>query len=576
MIGVIANPSEHAVVREFFELFKTPWEFYRSDRQYDVLLCAGDCALPEHHAKLAIIYAGQGLPSDAEDGIQIASQRKDPCILSYRGSRIPIYGSSIAFGENAAGDLRDESSHQPATYVHQSNGRVLARIGYDLFREVRTLLTVGQPAVNASLPAMELHIAVLRDLISASGAPLVEIPPVPDGYRFIACLTHDVDHPRIRPHKLDHTMFGFLYRAILGSLFKVLRRRAPWRHLLANCVAALKLPLVYLGLAKDFWSGYDRYTLLEGGARSTFFVIPFKGRPGRSGRGSAPSRRASRSGAADISDHIRTLTTAGCEVGLHGIDAWLDSSSGSEELGQIRQITGMRDVGVRMHWLYFDEQSPVILEQAGADYDSTVGYNGTVGYRAGTTQVYRPLGAARLLELPLHVMDTALFYPSHLGLSPAEASDRVGKIIDNAVRFGGSVTINWHDRSIAPERLWDDFYVQLVDELKQQGAWFATAAETVQWFRKRRSVTFDDATWESDALHGKTAVDVGGGLLGLRLRVHNAPEPCPTVAIGAAASARTRDPSLNPSDACVALSGAEGKGPVPANESAEVRQRLFS
>ncbi len=24
MIGVIANPSEHAVVHEFFELFKTP------------------------------------------------------------------------------------------------------------------------------------------------------------------------------------------------------------------------------------------------------------------------------------------------------------------------------------------------------------------------------------------------------------------------------------------------------------------------------------------------------------------------------------------------------------------------
>ena len=42
MIGVIADPAEHDVVREFFELFKTPWEFYRGDGQYDVLLCAGD------------------------------------------------------------------------------------------------------------------------------------------------------------------------------------------------------------------------------------------------------------------------------------------------------------------------------------------------------------------------------------------------------------------------------------------------------------------------------------------------------------------------------------------------------
>ncbi len=42
MIGVIADSAEQEVVREFFELFKTPWEFYRRDRRYEVVLCAGD------------------------------------------------------------------------------------------------------------------------------------------------------------------------------------------------------------------------------------------------------------------------------------------------------------------------------------------------------------------------------------------------------------------------------------------------------------------------------------------------------------------------------------------------------
>jgi hypothetical protein len=42
MIAVIADPREHVVVREFFELFKTPWEFYSEDRTYDVVLCVGD------------------------------------------------------------------------------------------------------------------------------------------------------------------------------------------------------------------------------------------------------------------------------------------------------------------------------------------------------------------------------------------------------------------------------------------------------------------------------------------------------------------------------------------------------
>ena len=98
---------------------------------------------------------------------------------------------------------------------------MLARIGYDLFSEVRTLLTLGQPPANAGIPTLEVHIAFLRDLITGRGISLVEIPPVPEGFQFVACLTHDVDHPSIRQHKLDHTMVGFLLRAIFGSLVEL-------------------------------------------------------------------------------------------------------------------------------------------------------------------------------------------------------------------------------------------------------------------------------------------------------------------------------------------------------------------
>src|SRR5213078_672134 len=124
-------------------------------------------------------------------------------------------------------------------------------------------------------------------------APLVEIPPVPDGCRFIACLTHDVDHPSIRRHRLDHTMVGFLYRALVGSLIDVFAGRASARRLLTNWAAAARLPLVHLGLAKDFWWDFDRYLELEAGLGSTFFVIPFEGDPGRTARG-RPRRESRR------------------------------------------------------------------------------------------------------------------------------------------------------------------------------------------------------------------------------------------------------------------------------------------
>jgi hypothetical protein len=522
MIGVIAD-AEHEIVREFFELFKTPWEFYRRGRRYDVLICAGGGRVDET-AQLVVFYAGRRAHFDDEHKIQTGSRRTNACIVSNRGSRIAIYGETITFDERERVLLTDDDSQQCVAYLNQSRDYTEARIGYDLFGEVRTLLTVGQPPVNADIPTLEQHIALLRDLITGCGIPLAEIPPVPDGYRLIACLTHDVDHPLIKRHEWDHTMFGFLSRAIFGSLRNLIQGRLPIRSLLTNWTAALKLPLIHLGLAKDFWRDFDkRYLKLEDGLHSTFFVIPFKDRAGETLDGAAPAFRAARYGANDIVDSIQRLRAAGCEVGLHGIDAWLDDAKGREELGEIRRLTGDTEIGVRMHWLYYDRQSSVALEKAGAAYDSTIGYNETVGYHAGTTQVYKPVGANRLLELPLHVMDTALYYRAYLGLAPRRARALLCRMADNAVEFGGCLTINWHDRSVAPERLWDASFRDLVQELKSRDAWFSTAGEAVSWFRKRRSVVFETDCIEPDAVRARvSAVDQGDRLPGLRLRIHKA------------------------------------------------------
>jgi hypothetical protein len=142
-------------------------------------------------------------------------------------------------------------------------------------------------------------------------------------------------------------------------------------------------------------------------------------------------------------------------------------------------------------------------------------------------------------------MDTALFFPTHLDLSPREARERVGSIIENAVRFGGSITVNWHDRSIAPERLWADFYLDLVDELKTRGAWFSTASQAVSWFRKRRSAIFETVSEDSGTLRVKIGVDGDGELPGLRLRVHRPRELLQETAISAVTSEEAHDINLS-------------------------------
>ena len=514
MIGVIANPADHSVVCELFELFKTPWEFYRDGRQYDVILTTTGDIVNRDAAKLVLVYCGQEIPMDADGNAWPSSESVPSNTLSYRGSRLPIYGNLVTFREGQCEILADASSQRPAIRLLRDHRGALGRIGYDLFREVAVLLTAGQPIENAAAPTLDLHIALLRDVIVESGVALTEIPPVPEGYRFIVCLTHDVDHPLVGAHKFDKTMYGFLYRAVPGSVLAALHGRLSWRKVLTNWQAALKLLFVHVGLAKDFWRTFDEYARLEKGLHSSFFTIPFKNNPGRTVDGTAPHHRASGYGARDIADDLRDVISGGSEVGVHGIDAWLDASSGQEELEEIRRVTADKTVGARMHWLYFNEQSPLLLEKAGFDYDSTVGYNETVGYRAGTSQVYKPLNTSRLLELPLHIMDTSLFYPGRMHLTAVEAKERVDAIVANAVEFGGTVTVNWHDRSIAPERLWGDFYVDLIEDLKNRGAWFATASQAVAWFRKRRAASFENAE----------SLDTGDGLPNLYVRTCNARE----------------------------------------------------
>jgi hypothetical protein len=171
-----------------------------------------------------------------------------------------------------------------------------------------------------------------------------------------------------------------------------------------------------------------------------------------------------------------------------------------------------------MHWLYFDEHSPALLEAGGFSYDSSVGYNESVGYRAGTSQAFRPLDADRLLELPLHAMDTALFFPSYMNLKPRQARVILDGMIANFVSFGGVFTVNWHDRSIAPERQWDQTYRELLDGLREKGAWFATGTQAIAWFRKRRAARFERTAEGSTSVALDKSHDT---LPALEVRRHN-------------------------------------------------------
>jgi hypothetical protein len=521
LIGVISKAGQVSAVEEFFELFKTPWEFYAPGKAYDAVIATVD-KLPAIQARLLLVYGAEAQTADTRFGI-MAGGRQAGGILNDRDGLLPIYTGLLTFEP-----CRDTAACQTVSGASvgirtSTADGIVIRLGYDLFDEVAFLLSSGQTVEHAPVPALDIHIAMLRRWILEAGMPLLEIPPAPAGHSFIVCLTHDIDFIGIRRHFCDHSMWGFVFRATAGALWNFKRGRLSLSRLLRSWLAVASLPFVYVGLVRDFWEPFEWYLKVEDGLSPTYFLIPFKRRPGARVPGRHTSRRASAYGAADLHAQTRILQSHGCEVGVHGIDSWHDAVKGTEEKAEVASVAGECS-GIRMHWLLRDENTPAALESAGYSYDSTVGYNETVGYRAGTSQVFRPAGAQTLLELPLHIQDGALFYPQRLDLTEPEAERRCRALIATAGKFGGVLTVLWHDRSHGPERFWGGFYVNLLAALKSLDVWFGTAGQVVGWFRKRRMVRFERA---EEGAETPVRIRYEGGDIQppLRVRLHRPARP---------------------------------------------------
>src|SRR5262249_27772963 len=143
MIGVIARTSHHEAVREFFELFKTPWEFYSVGKPYTVIVDA-EGATPSPAADVVFVYGSQPTEFDRERGWQPRTTHRSP-MLSWNGQEMPLYRAVATLPpDGTASQLVLEPSAQTVARVVRDGRRTVIRVGYDLFEEVRHLLTHGQ------------------------------------------------------------------------------------------------------------------------------------------------------------------------------------------------------------------------------------------------------------------------------------------------------------------------------------------------------------------------------------------------------------------------------------------------
>ncbi len=188
---------------------------------------------------------------------------------------------------------------------------------------------------------------------------------------------------------------------------------------------------------------------------------------------------------------MRTLRAEGFDVGLHGsYESARTAGVLARERATLEAATQAPVETTRQHFLHWDIRwTPQLQEQAGLRADSSLGFNRTVGFRAGTSLPFRQfdVAAARALdviEVPLAVQDAALLGPIATRPGTEGTHDVVEQLLGEVAGVGGLLTCVFHpDKLVRPE--WHSLYEWVLDRAVDSGAWVTSAAGIDAWWRGR-------------------------------------------------------------------------------------------
>ncbi len=314
----------------------------------------------------------------------------------------------------------------------------------------------------------------------------VEVP-------YTLVLTHDIDVLSVKELPLlGRTFWGFAYRCLIVNSRRILTRRLSLREYLNSLKQVLLLPLIKLGLASDPWEKGLRVILKierQYDVRSTFFFIPFPGQSGHTPEGKpAPDNRAAHYQLDEYEGILEQLEREGWEVGVHGIDAYLNLEGAKAELRATQKLIPERgEIGIRMHWLYHKgEETWTILDEAGYAYDATFGWNDRIGFPDGRYEPFKSKGVKKLVVLPLNIQDGALLGEWHQFLSNEEAWQQVEQVLTEAKEHEAVVTVLWHNNSFVAPRYWGWLYERIIQRAKEDGARICRAIDVVEMFNQGR------------------------------------------------------------------------------------------
>ena len=162
---------------------------------------------------------------------------------------------------------------------------------------------------------------------------------------------------------------------------------------------------------------------------------------------------------------LRRVDERGHEIGLHpSYETFRDPAVLREEYERLLRAceaagVGQRPRGGRQHFLRWENPTTWrAWEEAGLEYDASLGFSDVAGFRCGTAREYpafdlRARRALRLLERPLVVMEQAIMGPpTRPRTRPVAVARAVAPYAEAVRRTGGDLSLLWHNSSLVTAR----------------------------------------------------------------------------------------------------------------------------
>jgi hypothetical protein len=336
------------------------------------------------------------------------------------------------------------------------------------------LVSAGQsrrPVV--SMLANELRRAVFS---VAGRRPVRSLAPWPDGHRWAAVVTHDVDIVEW------WGLFPLLRMLQLGM-------KGDWHRLALIARAARR------SVGRDPVSrGVHSLLQLEAhhGIRASWFIICAQ-----------PTLRSMLAGDSTYRPEgqaarriLAALTHAGHEIGLHG--SFVTAEDAKAMTAQRRALSRLADSpveGTRQHFLRMHPgRTQRNMVQSGFEYDASWGFADRNGFRLGVADVVPAWDAQRQETMPLDLMPLVWM---DRALSKYSGIEEAGHWIEDARDLAreckaaeGLWVGLWHPNTM--EALGfpgaEPAFVSLLQSLADDRPYFASAHKIVQWRRFRRSI----------------------------------------------------------------------------------------